>query len=168
METNSKFVTTVAWIFILLSGYFSFASLFQVVIISMTPLGSAFSELSHDEFIIPLLEYVPALVYVFFALWVITLISSVKLLQRKNWARVTFISLLSLGIIWQIVRVILQFVMISQMPDGKGIGDFANIMVFFFWLNTAFAMGVSGVLVWIIKRLLSPKIVKEFSMGKSE
>ena len=53
----------------------------------------------------------------FLALSVITLVSSIALLKRKNWARIMFVFLMGLGIVWDIGGLFFQQSLFSSMAS---------------------------------------------------
>jgi hypothetical protein len=172
MESRSTFVTVLAWIFIVGAGFASFVSVTQVIIVSTMFSGEEFRSTPDDapataEF---MLQYFHLFIYGFFALTLFTFVSSIALLKRKNWARLAFIVILAFGILWQVGGLVMQFVIFSDMPTppegegGEGLDRMSNIIL---WFSFAFAIGISGLFAWIIKKLASQKIVAEFTLNNS-
>ena len=102
------------------------------------------------------------------------LISSIGLLKRKNWARLVFVSLMALTVVWQVGILILQvlvFADISAMsampemselprsPEYQDIHVMQSVMMAFFVL---IGLGIAGFFAWIIKRLISAPVRHEF------
>lgn len=82
-----------------------------------------------------------------------------------------FICLFVLGILWNIVGIFIQSTMFSAMPAPppgapqefkSQMESMANTMMVF---SFAMAVGVSALFGWLIKRLLSPAIRREFAGG---
>lgn len=95
------------------------------------------------------------------------LASSIGLLKRRNWARLSFIGLLSLAILWQVGGLAIQFSMFSSMREfstaaSQGGPDMAPFFIAIAVVSVLFAVGFSVLFGWIIKRLLSPSVVAEF------
>src|SRR5262249_20832615 len=108
---RSAFVTAVAWVFIALSGFATLISILQnVMIYTLFPLDQMHAAMAqarqqHD---IPALslfmfEHIRELFAVVLVVTLATLIISIGLLRRHNWARILFICLLVLGIMWNVV-----------------------------------------------------------------
>ena len=171
-QPKSTFVTGLAWTFIVLAGFATFISILQNIMITlMFPLEEMNESLTSPE----AQENIPAFAnfmfsnirLFFFGFLVVscaTFVSSIALLKRKNWGRIIFIAIMSLGIAWNLSALILQQLMMPSMsetpsPPGSNFGVMMTIMRVFSFLM---ALGVSILFGWIIKRLVSPKIRQEF------
>jgi hypothetical protein len=104
----------------------------------------------------------------FLALCAGTLAAAIGLLLRKNWARIAFIVLMALGIVWNVGGVIVQYRVISALfrfhpgatnPVRPSWETVTTIMAIF---SSVIALGLAGLFAWLIKRLLSPDIRREF------
>ena len=172
-QPNSTFVTVLEWIFIVLAGFATFISILQNIMITLIfPVEEMNQSLSSSK----VQENMPAFAnfmfsnirLFFFGFLVVsctTFISSVGLLKRKNWGRILFITIMSLGIVWNIFALVLQQFMMPSMsempgPPGSNFGVMMTIMRVFTFLM---ALGISILFGWIIKRLVSPKIGQEFT-----
>lgn len=172
MESRSTFVTVLAWIFIVGAGFVSLISIMQVIMVSTMFSGDEFSSMPEDapataKF---MSKYFQLFVYGFCALALFTFISSVALLKRKNWARVAFIVILSLGIIWQVGGLIMQFAMFSDMPGpptGEGFEDFERMSNIIRWFSFVIAIAISGLFLWVIKKLATQPVIGEFTLNNS-
>lgn len=114
-----------------------------------------------------MLRHMRAIVFATLLLALTTLGSAIGLLKRRNWARLLFIVLLGLGIAWNLGGIGLYFVVDSAMPlppdTPKDFADsfrtMANVMLV---LQVLSAIGLSLLFGWLIKRLSSPEIRREF------
>lgn len=175
-ETRSSFVTTLAWVFIVLSGVATLMAIAQNVMINnMFPsdqMEAAMHAAHGKQDIPPIVEFMTSHFRLFFgaflALSAVTLVSSIALLKRKNWARLIFICLMGLGIVWNIGGLFFQHAMFTSMPSPpttaspdfqEQFNSMAQIMMI---LSTIMAIGFSTLFAWIIKRLTSQSIRKEF------
>lgn len=65
----------------------------------------------------------------------------------------------------------MQFAIFSDMPaspKGEGFEDFERIMSNIIrWFSFAITTCISGLFVWIIKKLASQQIITEFTLNKS-
>ncbi len=123
---RSTFVTVLAWIFILMSGFSTVMAVFQYVVMSFVmPLARMQASLDElkargDMPMPPGAEFMfghMRLIFgAFLLLSAITLLTSIGLLKRRNWARLVFICLMALGIVWNIAGLFLQQLMLSGFP----------------------------------------------------
>ena len=171
--SRSTFVTALAWIFIVLAGFSSVISVLQNIMIAVMfhPDKMARGMDQPKEF-----DKMPAFFKAFsahpqyfflasFVLFVLVLIVSLGLLKRKNWARLMFMAIMSLGIAWNAFAIFTQHSMSSSFPSpsdehfGSG---FRTMMVVMQIFTILFAIGLSVLFGWIIRRLASEQIRKEF------
>jgi hypothetical protein len=175
-QTRSTFITVLAWIFIVLGGFATFISLFQAAMITFVfPEAKFWSDpgpVRGLENLPPIARFMLANVTLFFVtvwtLLLVTFVSAFALLRRKNWARLYFVVLMALGIVWNIGGVSLQFGVLSTFspPEGTPPEFGRNLEVMHIVMgiaNTVFAVVLTGLFAWIIKRLVSPSIRAEFN-----
>jgi len=176
VRPRSSFVTVVAWISIILSGLSTFMAIVQGVMVLMVfPFGemrSMIHGLGAYPAIPPVMQFMLDNVGIFFALSLafscLTLLSSVGLLNRKNWARVTFIWILVLGMLGSIAGLFLQFHMFASIPAiteaaPEGLGDQILLMARAMKAAVVVFVAVSGAMsAWIIARLSSREVKAEF------
>ena len=96
-----------------------------------------------------------------------TLCSSVGLLKRKNWARLVFIIILSLGIVWNIAGFFFQFFTMNefpgpQIPDTEFQRNFNTMRNVILIFTAILSIGMSVLFGWLIRKLSSPQIREEF------
>ena len=182
---QSTFVTVLAWVFIVLTGFTTIITALQNVMLHV--MSADFGLNNPDVSTSPGMEQMPAIArfifihfnLIFAAFFIISLtvfIASIGLLKRKNWARLLFIAMLSFGIIWNIGGLVLQQYMMSNLPFGPGapqdIQRQMDIMMLITRIVSAvFALGFSLLYGWIIWKLSSLPIVSEFktvSVGQVE
>lgn len=171
---QSTFVTVVAWIFIALSGFGTVISILQNIMVQTMFRNP---EMSQGMQALPpgappfaaFMATHPQWFFLGFLLVsAIMLASSIGLLKRRNWARLSFIGLLSLAILWQVGSLAFQFSMFSSMREQfsasavHGGPDMAPFFIAIAVVSVLFAVGFSVLFGWIIKRLLSPAVVAEF------
>ena len=170
---RSNFVTVLAWIFIVLSGFATLIGVLQNIMIQ-----TMFNDPKFSEGLAKMPQGVPApvsfmagnfrLIFaVLLACFVATLISSIGLLKRRNWARLFFIGIMALGIIWNIGGLLLQFTMFSSFPPLPQAAQheadaFQSMFITMMVFSAFIAIGFSVLLGWIVKRLISPPIAAEF------
>lgn len=176
-QGRSSFVTTVAWTFIVIAGFATFISVLQALMFFLFFPPDAFSQLDSAKG----LEEMPAIfqfmmqhIRWFFALfWTLsaaTLVCAIGLLRRKNWARLAFIALMAIGIVWNLAGIWLQGHMMPPLPnaqvhDSRALefqAHFETMMTIMRFATAAFAIAISALFAWIIKRLVSPSVTAEF------
>ncbi len=172
MSSRSTFVTVLAWIFIVGAGFISLVSGLQAVMVTTMFSGEEFSALPDDAPAMAtfMSQFLVWFVYGFFALAVFTLVSSIALLKRRNWARIAFIFILSVGVLWQLGGLIMQFVMFSDLqsfPEEEGFEEFDRMTSLILWFSAAIALVISGLFVWLIRRLSTQPIIGEFVSSDS-
>jgi len=166
-ENRSTFVTVVAWIFIIGSGLATLMSLMQNIMIHVMFDKDKFSHLPEDT---PtgaafMFENFQIIFLAFLIICILMLVSSIGLLKRKNWARLVFIFILSLGILWSLGSLILQAVFFSTMPEmaqGPEYQEFKTMQTLMQWFTAIISIGFAILFGWIIKRLLSGTVKQEF------
>lgn len=177
LAPRSAFVTTLAWVFIVLAGFATVISVLQIIMISvMFPVAemqAAADQAKKDQampwFAAFMLQNMRLFFFAFLVVCVSTLTAAIGLLKRRNWARVLFIVLMVLGVLWSIGGVVLSIVIVSSMPPitptaPQGFGDQFDLMSkVIIGFNLVFAVGITTLFGWIIKRLHSPEIQREFS-----
>jgi hypothetical protein len=174
---RSTFVTVVAWSFITIAGFASFIAILQALMF--------FFFFPADMFRVPEsakgLEEMPAFFrfmlqhmkwfFVFFwTLSVVTLICAIGLLRRKNWARLAFVAIMALGIAWNLGGIWLQEQMMSSFPKppvhdprmAEFHAGFETMMTVMRFAMGIFAIAMSALFAWIIKRLVSRSARAEF------
>ena len=182
---KSTFVTVVAWIFIILSGFATFISLLQNLMVGFMPRDMFDSAMQDSTFthVMPpaarfMFSHLRLLFLCFFILTALTLAASIGLLQRRNWARLLFIGLLGLGIVYNLAGLVLQQSMLpsmtSQFPlDSTFSADstfrataqqFDQMMAGFRVVMYVVTIGFAALFGWIIAKLLSRPIREEFGV----
>jgi len=170
---KSKFVTILAWIFIALSGFATFISIMQNIMIffmfRMGQMNEAFKDPKFAQEMPKGFQFMFSNVRLFFLgfllISVITLISSIGLLKRKNWARLIFISLMVLGILWNLGGIILQNFMMpkfTEFPNAPVAPDLEKMLLVMRIFSALMLIGFSVLFGWIIKKLISEEIREEF------
>lgn len=163
---NSTFVTVLAWIFIIFSGFQTLISILQNVTLALTPavqVPQASQEVPKQA------QFILSNVHLFFAsfliLSIVNLTAAFGLLKRKNWARIFFILLMSLGILSAIPSLVIQFVFTDWIPkvsEGAETEELRSIAVAIQVFGTTVIICFIILLSWIIKKLVSSTIRAEF------
>lgn len=173
-KERSGFVTGLAWFFIVTGGFATFISLMQnIMIYYLFPrdeFKQAIAEQGGAEQMPALMTFMFGHIEWFFMAFLIvavfTLVSAIGLLKRKNWARLIFITLMSLGIVWNVVGVGVQFVMFDAFPmmpaDEQMPEDLEKVMHIMQGFMLAFVITIIGLCAWIIRKLTSDTIKTEF------
>lgn len=181
---RSDFVTLLAWVFIGLSGLATLMATFEYMMVNFVMSMGQMQDAMNDakargdfppgaEF---MLDHVRQLMAAFFLLSLVTLVASVGLLKRWNWARLLFICLMALGIAWNLAGLFLQRLMMSTVlssmpmmqpnmpPDFRA--QLESMMTGMQVMGAIFALGFSVLFGWIIKRLMSAEIRREFEVPR--
>ena len=179
---RSSFVTVVAWVFIVLSGFAAFIGALQNLMIRSVPFDQVDSVLRDSTAAsqIPepaqfMFSNIRLLFLATFLMSFLTLVTSIGLLQRRNWARLVFMGLLILGIVYAIGSLFVQESFISSFDSSFATGapqdsvlrahadDFRSMLRIIRVFMTVFALGIAGLFAWIVARLGSARIRAEFT-----
>ena len=173
-EPRSAFVTVLAWIFIVISSFTTLVSILQNIMINLL-----FPEQMQEVMQVPeggpelpvfvegMMNNFQLMIGIFLVISVATLVSSIGLLKRKNWARLVFIGLMGLSILWNLGGLLFQYSMVSSMPmpsdaPTEFMTHFETMTTIILVFSSAIIIGFSVLFAWIIKRLVSQEIRKEF------
>ncbi len=169
---RSTFVSIVAWIFIVISGFSTFISILQnIMIYTIFPKEEMNQAFQHTEQIPVFANFIFNHFDLFFLAFLVasatTFITAIGLLKRKNWARIVFIVIMSLGIIWNILGLVLQFTMFNSMPEFTGAQaappEFQNMMWIMIAASVIMVVAMSALFGFVIKKLNNKDIRVEFS-----
>jgi hypothetical protein len=177
---RSSFVTVVAWIFIVLSGFSTLIGALQNLMIRSMPfdqLNSALQDSTAAQLPAParvMFSHFQLFFLVTFLLSLLMLISSIGLLRRHNWARLVFIGLLVLGIIYLLGGLFLQQSFMSSFNRSFSAAapqdslfranaqQFESLFTAMRVFMIVFSLGIASVFGWIVARLASAKVRTEF------
>lgn len=166
MEQRSTFVTVIGWIFII----FSALGLLEMLMFAFLP----FDKLMMD---MPQQKGMPAVAPALYSsvmhgmmlfgtavtLWV--LLSSIGLVMRKNWARISFIVICALGLIFSLLYLLVGLAGVAFMPSAglpnqpAGMAEFGHDIVRVMVVFSAIFAALYG---FIIYKLNTAKIKQEF------
>ena len=175
---RSTLVTVVAWVFLILSALATLGAVMNVLILAVTPASTVdaiVSRVTQDTAVTHLLpapyqfmmHHARPVALIKLAWCAAVLITSVGILQRREWARRTFVA--TLGI--EIIVVILAFVMsqsmlmgiarqlasqsrTGQVPPGMGTG---------MALGGLLGVGIVAILLWLLFTFRSARVRNEFT-----
>ena len=175
---RSTLVTVVAWVFLILSALATLGALMNVLILAVMPAATVdaiVSQVTQDTAVTHLLpapyqfmmHHARLVALIKLVWWAAVLIASVGILQRREWARRTFVA--TLGI--EIIVVILAFVMsqsmlmgiasqrasqsrTGQVPPGMGTG---------MALGGLLGVGIVAILLWLLVTFRSARVRNEFT-----
>jgi hypothetical protein len=171
---RSLFVTATAWVFIVLAGLTSVAALVQNAAVASLLPGL---QVSNGHAALPLLTglllgYLPWVVGAGFAMSLATLASAIGLLMRLDWARRSFIGLLVVAIVANLLGLWLQHEVVQSVVSStlqsvaipqQALGVFGGFVTAARVLAVLMTLAGCGLLVWIIRRLMSAGIRQEFA-----
>jgi hypothetical protein len=145
---RSKFVSVVGWIFIVLSALATIAAAVENIVAHA--LGPQVGILAHASppsnaswFTMLVMSHLNFYFAVLFAICVITFVSSIGLVRRRGWARLTFVGLMVLGVLWNIPA------LFSPLAVHK--------------VYILYSLALILLFAWIGWRLASPKTAAEFT-----
>lgn len=175
---RSLFVTIVAGVFIALSGLALAAAVAQYRIFTMEPYRGTMDRALQDSTFAsvapPAWRFLVAnyrtLALAGLAASTATLLASVGLLRRRNWARILFVGLLTLGIAAMVASLFLRDAMIPDLTAvmardstlHQARGDLAAAFRAMRTVFAGLALGIAGAFGWLIARFVSPGVRAEF------
>ena len=176
VTTRSTFVTTIAWIFIVIAGFATLMSAVQNLMIALVfPLDDMQNAMRQANKAHPLpwfakfmFENVRILFATFLVLSATTLIAAIGLLRRKNWARILFVGIMGLGVLWNLGGLSVPYLMSSFPPLPPNTSSdfrdhFETMQRVIVVVSVIAAIAFAVLFGWIIKRLTSADIKREFS-----
>ena len=170
---GSTFVTVVGWMAILFIG--GLAALFAAQEAMLLLLGedksnasSASSALWAPEYIREFASHAKLIIPMVLAFLTFLIVVSIGLIRRKRKAYFLFLLFISIGFVWNLVSLFLLLFdsfgqrrdQIGQWAGPESIPEMDNIMMI---STVAFEASVAVIFAWLIRRLLSSGIRREFS-----
>ncbi len=175
VQARSTFVTLVGSIFIVLSSFGTLISILQNIMaftVFQSPELRQVME-SPQPGVPPVAAFMTSHFHLFTLAFllvsVLTLVSAIGLLKRLNWARLCFIGIMALAVLWSLLSLVLQWMMSSFMlgqfaaASGENGIDMRPFFLAVTVMSAVFSLGFGVLFGWIAKRLLSPEVVAEFS-----
>lgn len=172
---RSNFVTTLAWTFIILGGFSSLIAIAQNLMVHLVfPLDEMKAQMAAGpgaEHMPPfarfMMQYFEWIFGVFMLLSLATFVSAIGLLKRREWARLTFIGLMVLGVVWNLAGFFIQQLILTQMPIPPDAPlevrqEFAGVQQIMTVVMAVFGLAFAGLFGWLAWRLRAPRIVAEF------
>lgn len=176
VRQRSTFVTVVAWIFIALSGFGALFGILQNILVSTVLRSGEFGQLLQTAPSEP--GFPPVALFVFEHMqWIflgallanlVTLVVSIGLLKRLSWARLGFVALMVLTVLWQVVGLGIQASIFSSIhaqfsaTSQHGMPEMGFFFVVIGVVSVLFALVFGALFGWIAWKLMSKPIAAEF------
>ena len=172
--SRSMFVTATAWVFIILAALTSVSALVQNAAVASLMPGL---QLATERNPLPMLTglligYLPWVVGTGVVMSLATLASAIGLLLRLDWARRTFIGLLVVAIVanlmglWlqqEVVQSVVSNTLSSVAIPQQAMGVFGGFVTAARVMAVLMTLVGCALLVWIIRRLMSAGVRQEFA-----
>jgi len=175
---RSTFVTVLAWLGILFFGFGLLVSAMQNIMVRTVfrdpRLGPVMADSLSNAPFPPearwMFGHMQTFVLLIFCWVLLGFTASIGLLKRRNWARLTMITMLCLAIAWQLFSILLgrhMFTAISQppFPQTDAMPDMAAMFRAMQVFIVGLTLAVTALCVWLISRLVSRDIRAEFDPG---
>ena len=171
---RSLFVTATAWAFIVLAALASCSALLQnAAVASLMPGLQSLGVHQPMPLLTGLLMgYLPWVVGTGLVMSLATLASAIGLLLRLDWARRTFIGLLVVAIVANLLGLWLQHEVVQSVVDStlahtaipaQALGVFGGFVTAARVMAVLMTLAACSLLVWIIRRLMSASVRQEFA-----
>jgi uncharacterized protein (DUF486 family) len=163
---QSTFVTVLAWVVIILSGFAAVIGVVQNVLINFLEPTMMTNGPNAQAAAFPLAVF-RALAFCLLIFVIFMTYCAYALLRRRNWARITFMVIGGLAIAWFLLCILIFALRLgparfaatgptAALADMRG--AFNTMLV----MTSIVTLGLSVLFGWIIKRLRSPQIRAEF------
>jgi hypothetical protein len=162
---GTRFVTILGWILIACTAVVVASTLLQSLVFTLTLAMPAPPAAGATAPPATMSSAFKTFLGLLLGLSVLALASAIAFLKRLDWARRTFILLFALTIGFTLVGLVLLAVGVLTPAPDPGVGRLDS---FARSLRVPMAVGgvvLSGVLAWLIRRLTSPAIRREFGSG---
>ena len=172
-SNQSTFVTVVAWVLIVISGFTSVIGIAQNIMLmtmfdsvspGQIPEGtSAFTAFMFEHFYLVFLA--------FLLVSLLVLVSSIGLLKRREWARKVVVGVFVLGVIYMLGSMVFTlFVNLAPtVPENanqafrESVQSMESTMRFFRAFMVVFSLGLAGVMCWVVWKLRAKEVRSEFT-----
>lgn len=176
---RSTFVSVLAWVFIVLGSFATLIALMQNIMIALVfPLDEMRQAMDRADTTPPMppwfrfmLTYMQLFFAAFFVFSAATLISAIGLLRRRNWARRAFVGIMIVCALWNLLGLAMPFVVTNWMPPVPDTApadfrrEFEVMMKLVMGITVTVSLGMAVLFAWIIKRLVSEDVRREFQLG---
>jgi hypothetical protein len=172
--SRSVFVTSTAWVAIVLAGIASVSALLQNAAVASLAPGWALAGQSHalPAVVHWLIGYLPWLMGAGVLVSFATLAAAIGLLVRLNWARRTFIGLLALAIAGHLIGLWLQQEVMQSvvhetlsrtvLPESV-MGVFGGFVTAARVMAGLLTLAACALLAWVMRRLMTDAVRREFA-----
>lgn len=166
MQERSTFVTVVGWIFIVLSAI----GLLQSLMFMFLPMDKMLAQAQQVQPGQPaadpafMASFMRGMFFFFFVVEAWVLLSSIGLVMRKGWARISFIVVCAIGAFFSVIYVLIgllgRSLPMNQIPDSTpAMADFTHsIMTVLAVMGAVFA----ALFIFTIYKLSTQKVTQEF------
>lgn len=164
---RSLFVTATAWVFILFGVLASLSTLLQnAMFVSLLPAAPTTGMIGL------LMAYLPWVMGAGLVISLATLASAIGLLLRLDWARRSFIVLLAVAIVanllglWlqqELMQSVVSSTLVNAALPPQALGVFGGFVTAARVMAVVVTLGACGLLGWIIRRLMSAGVRQEFA-----
>jgi len=163
-NNRTNFTTVLSWILIVFSGIGLLMAIVQNILINLMFESSIQDGITHTSkgFTGFIFSNLNIFVFILGLLILLSFISALGLLKRKNWARIIYIILFVVGIIYMISFVLLQWGLMNSIIQHAPQEDFGSIFYLTRIFITVIILGLCVLFGWLIRKLTSVKIKAEF------
>lgn len=170
---RSNFVTVLSLVFILMSAGGLLMLLLQYILFYFMLPAEALRQVAQDPALPPLaglmFRHLREVLLFMLLSCIATLVTSIGLFKRREWARKLFIGLMCLGIVWQLGSIVFQAMFMSDMAGTMGdlppamAQQFQAMQYVATIIGGVFGLALAALQAWIILRLRREQVRSEFS-----
>ena len=161
---RTNFITVLSWILIVFSGIGLLMSIVQNILIHLIFESSSQDGINHISkgFTGFIFANINVFIPILGILILLSFISALGLLKRKNWARIIYVILFLIGIIYLISIVVLQWGLMKSIVQQAPKEEFGNVFYLTHIFITVIILGLCVLFGWLIRKLTSKKVKTEF------
>lgn len=172
---HSTFVTATAWCFLLVAGFGALMNALQLLLMFTVLPPADYVAIAADmqatqslpSFLVFVVEHMVAWTFLGLCLSLLTVVASVGLLRRHNWARVTFVIIMWLGVASNLAGAAAPLVFgpmaqsLLQSFPAEMRGDLQSMMTWMTWLSVGLALLFAALFGWTAVKLMSAGVRRE-------
>ena len=166
IQNKSIFITVLSWILIVLNGFGLLISVLQNIMINVMFDRNVFNDISNSSEDFPnfIFSYFNYIILLYGLIILYSFISSIGLLKRKNWARISYVVLFGIGALYMVTMMVYQWFFTQNINDvfNSPNNDFDKMFLMMRVFTLILTLGLTGLFSWLITKLLSKNIRDEF------
>ena len=172
LTQRSTFVSVLTWIYIVIGGLGTFITFLEFVVFQFLIPANTRSDLmmqmnqtgGYPELLKAMFAHIGFFLLFFMLISAAIVVSAIALLKRKNWARIVFLVLMTVSVLWNIIALAIRFFIGNSGVDAMP-PQFHGVMVIINIFSIVLAVGFTALFIVAIIKLSSDDARKEFGLA---